>query len=112
MTKVIKRKIELPKRTFVKYSESKPGQTLVVGEFLGSQSVQNYQKTMEVPLHVFNTDSGEVCLNSSRELDNLLQQVEIGQIVDVTFLGKEKIKNKAGLTLTQNKFEVSILEKA
>lgn len=107
----IKKKIELPKATYVKYSESKPGQTLVTGTFVGTTSVQKYNGGPDefVPSHVFATDKGDVILNSASSLDRLLAIVEPGTPLSVTFLGKEKKKSKEGKAYTQNMFEVNEL---
>jgi len=113
---VVKQKVELQKPTYVKYSEAKPGQTLVVGTFLGTKMVKPYKPTNkdgsvnpDVPSHSFETDEGEVRLNSATSLNRLLAQIEPGTPVDITFLGKEKKKSKDGDVYSENTFEVSIL---
>ena len=106
----IKQKVSLgtgPK--YVKYSEAKPGETLVVGTYKGTRMVPNFNKDGEVPSHTFETEEGTVVLNSASELNKLLATVEAGTEVDVTFLGTEKLKNKKGQPYKANKFEVSIL---
>jgi hypothetical protein len=107
---VIKTKVALPRPTYVKYSEAKQGQTLVVGTFLGSKLVPNFNKDGEVPAHQFETDEGLTILNSASDLNKQLEQVTEGQVVEVVFLGTEKLKNKKGQPYKANKFEVSILK--
>ena len=109
MTTINKVKVELAKAKYVKYSEAKPGQTLVQGTFLGTKMVPNYDKDAEVPSHSFETDDGTVILNSASSLDRLLATVEPGSPLEITFLGKEKKKNKAGKSYSQNSFEVNLL---
>ena len=106
---VIKQKVELSKAKFVKYSEAKPGQTLVQGIFLGTKMVDNYDKDDKVPSHAFQTDEGTVILNSACSLNRLLNIVEPGTALEITYLGKEKKKNKAGKSYSQNAFEVNVL---
>ncbi len=106
---VVKQKVELPRATYVKYSEAKPGQTLVQGTFLGTRMVDNYDKDDKVPSHSFETDDGTVILNSASSLDRLLATVDAGTPLEITFLGKEKKKNKAGKSYSQNSFEVNVL---
>jgi len=106
---VIKRKIESTPLKYVKYSEAKQGDTLVIGDYLGSPMVDNYDKTDKVPQHQFNTDEGLVALNSAGQLNYLLKKVEVGQTVEIIFLGKEKTTIN-GKKVSVNNFEVSILE--
>ena len=108
----IKRKIELPKPTYVKYSELKPWQIAVQGTFIGTTEVNKYngKPGEKVPCHVFDTDNGEVRLNSAKSLDRILETVDSGLPIRVTFLGKEKKKSKDGMNYTQNNFEVSELD--
>jgi hypothetical protein len=106
---VIRQKVELPKAKYIKYSEAKVGQTLVLGTFLGTKMVPNFDKDAEVPSHTFETDEGTVILNSASSLDRLLTTVEPGTPLEITFLGKEKKKNKTGKSYSQNAFEVNIL---
>lgn len=108
---VIKTKVVPPKPTYVKYSEAQPGQTLVLGTFEGSKLVPNFNRDGEVPAHYFNTDDGTVVLNSASDLNKQLQHVDEGDVVEIVFLGAEKLKNQKGQPYKLNKFEVSKLTK-
>ena len=109
MTTITKVKVSTSKATYVKYSDAKPGDTLVIGTYIGTKMVPNFNKDGEVPSHQFETDAGLTILNSASELNKLLEQVEEGSEVDVTFLGTEKLKNKKGQPYKANKFEVNLL---
>jgi len=109
---IVKQKIEVQseKPTYVKYTEAKPGQTLVVGNLTEIRMVDNFNKDGKVPSFVFQTDTGTTILNSATDLNKQLEQVEIGSAVEVVFLGAEKLKNKKGQPYKLNKFEVSLLQ--
>ena len=109
-TQFVKTKIETPKAKYIKYSEAKKGDILVVGEFLGTKEVDNYNKDGKVPSHSFKTDEGLVVLNSSKSLDRILAGLEAGLVLEVTFQGKTNKVSKDGKKYRQNEFEVSILE--
>lgn len=108
---IVKQKVELPRANYVKYSEAKPGQTLVVGKFLGTKMVTKYNTTTgeTVPSHTFDADGEIIILNSAAGLDRLLATVEPGTLLDITFLGKESKVSKEGKKYKQNVFEVSVL---
>lgn len=97
---------------FVKISEAKPGDILVLGELVSSEDVPNFNKDGTVKLHKFNTDTGLVGLNGSRLLDGLLDQFEIGDTIEITFLGKEPGVSKDGKKFRRNTFEVVKLTEA
>ena len=109
---IIKKKVTASNIKFIKYSELKPGATAVLGEFMGSKMVPNYDGDAEVPSHRFKTDEGIVALNSAGQLDNLLTNVAIGDTVEILYLGKEPITLKNGKKVKVNQFEVNILEEA
>lgn len=107
---IIKKKVTSAPMKFVKYSELKPGATVVIGEYLGSPMVPNFDGDAEVPQHRFKTDDGLVALNSAGQLNNLLSNVSVGDTIEVIFLGKESVTLKGGKKVKINQFEVSILE--
>jgi hypothetical protein len=108
---IVKRKVESTPKKYVKYSELKPGATVVVGNYLGSPLVPNFAKDGEVPEHQFQDEDGNItALNSAGQLNFLLAKVEIGSLVEVLYLGKESITRKNGQKTKANQFEVSILE--
>lgn len=107
---IVKRKVESAPIKYVTLSQQKPGDTLVVGEFIGTSKVPNFAKDGEVPLHKFQTDDGIVALNSAGQLDFLMSKIDPGSTVEVVFLGKETIVRKNGQKTKANQFEVSILE--
>lgn len=108
---IVKRKIEASQtKKYVKYSELKPGATVVVGQYIGSPMVPNYAKDGEVPEHQFQTDEGITALNSAGQLNYLLTKIELGSVVEIIYLGKESITRKNGQKTKANQFEVSILE--
>jgi len=110
MTTLVKKKIGSGSVRYVKYSEAKPGDTLVVGTFQGTELVPSYDKKSEVPIHTFVTEDEEIVkLNSAGQLNKLLSMVQPGTTLEVTFLGKEKFKSKDGRTLYANQFEVNEL---
>lgn len=108
----VKRKLELPKPTYVKYSELKSGMIAVQGTFVGTTEVDKYngKPGEKVPCHVFETDKGEVRLNSAKSLDRILETADPGMPLRVTFLGKEKKKSKEGMAYSQNNFQVDELD--
>jgi len=112
MTTVTKKKLVAADTVkYVKYSEAKPGQTLVVGKFLGTKQVKKFngKEGETVPLHTFNTDEGEIALNSASSLNRILDGVEPGTTLEVVFLGKESKQNKDGIKYRENTFEVNEL---
>ncbi len=106
-----KTKIELPgKVTYVKMSEKKAGETLVIGSYLGAKSQPNFNNDGMQTVHSFSTEEGEVRLNGSRLLDTLLTQVKTGDILEVVYCGKEPGQSKDGKKFRRNLFEVLKLE--
>jgi len=124
MTELVKKKVELPASAikYVKYSECKPGDTLVVGKYLESKMVPNFNKDGEVPLHLFEDfyTKGTLALNSSAELNRILENkhfdtskfadVKVGSWYEITYLGKEKGKTKDGKSYMSHTFQVDPLE--
>lgn len=107
---IVKRKVQSAPIKYVKYSEAKAGDTLVIGNYVGSPLVLNFNKDKEVPQHQFQDDEGNtVALNSAGQLDYLMKKVEIGSLVEVLFLGQEALTIK-GKKVKANQFEVSVLE--
>lgn len=106
----VKIKTQLPKSVkYVKVSEAKPGDTLVLGSYIGAKQVDNYNKDGKVNLHSFETDDGVTNLNGSTLLDRLLAEHTPGDVIEVVFTGKENKTNKEGKKYKQNQFEVSKL---
>ena len=106
-----KTKIELPgKVTYVKMSEKKAGETIVIGSYLGAKSQPNFNNDGMQTVHSFSTEEGEVRLNGSRLLDTLLGQVNAGDVLEVVFTGKEPGVSKDGKKFKRNTFEVLKLE--
>lgn len=112
MTTIVRKKISSAGNVkFVKYSELKAGETLVVGFFQGTELVPSYDKKSQVPQHTFvDEDEKIVKLNSAGQLNAILKNVQPGAFLEVTFLGKEKIKTKDGRQVEANQFEVHELE--
>lgn len=110
---IIRQKAEKPGAIkFVKISEAKPGDVLVLGELVSTEQVPNFNKDGEVSLHKFNTDTGLVGLNGSKLLDGLLGQFEVGDTIEVVYLGKEPGVSKDGKKFKRNTFEVVKLTEA
>lgn len=106
---VVKRKVQSAPIKYVKYSEAKPGDVLVLGNYVGSPMVLNFNKDKEVPQHQFQDEEGNTtALNSAGQLDYLMKKVEVGSVVEVVFLGQEALTIK-GKKVKANQFEVSIL---
>jgi len=71
-------------RTYVKFSECKPGQVLVDGTYSKSE-MGNFDKLN----HIFKTSGGETVLNSSGKLDFLVgTYLTPGMTCRVVYLGK------------------------
>lgn len=102
---------EKPKVIFVKYADLKPGDTVVVGEYVKVEFVPSLDpKKPQVPKHYFKVDGDcTVVLNSSVDLDRKLAKEGIGAILDIVFTGKTKVKLSNGITIFPFEFEVSPL---
>jgi len=115
-----KRKIELPKLdvTYKQYSEARPGDLLVLGRYKGARMKDGLKKDengtpIKVPSHGFedlDNPSKLTVLNSSKALNDLLEQVEVGSVVEVVFGGLKKFKSKEGQPMKSYEFEVSVLD--
>lgn len=107
---VVKKKVEAPKTRFVKISEHKAGDSVVVGTYLGAKEVDNFNKDGKTNLHLFADEDGlEVGINGTTLLDKLLSQVQIDDMVEITFLGKVPGVSKDGKKFKRNDFEVNVL---
>ena len=113
MTNFVKKKLSGSVR-YVKYSEAKPGDVLVIGTFQGTEQVPAYDpKQGLVPQHSFvDEDEQIVKLNSAGQLNYALKNATPGQMIEVIYLGKEKVKTKTGRLVEANQFEVNALEAA
>ena len=107
MTTLVRKKIVAPK--YVKYSQLKAGDLAAIGIFIGTEEVDNFTKTAKVPQHTIqDQETGAITkLPSAGQLNWALSNVEPGTLIEVIFLGKEKIKNKQGLTVDSNQFEIN-----
>lgn len=106
-----KTKIELPgKVTYVKMSEKKAGETLVIGSYLGAKQVPNFNNDGMQTLHSFSTEDSEVRMNGSRLLDTLLSQVQVGDVLEIIYTGKEPGVSRDGKKFKRNTFEILKLE--
>lgn len=107
---VVKRKISSVVK-YVKYSEAKPGETVALGVFKGTDLVKAYDpKQPDVPQHtIIDEDGLELKLNSAGQLNHILRGVTPGTTIEVVYLGKEKIKSKTGRIVEANQFEVNEL---
>ena len=108
---VNKIKLEAARPSYVKISEHKPGDTLVIGDYLGMKIVPGFNGEGTASLHSFNTDGGEVRLNGNRTLDSILGTVEAGTTIEIVYTGKEPGVSKDGKKFKRNTFEVSKLSK-
>lgn len=114
---IIKKKLSSdPAIKYVKYKELKQGELVVVGALTEVKMVKpfapvNYkgEKNPDVPQYVFTTDEGTVVLNSSSELNKELVHATIGDILEITFLGKENRKTKQGVPYSCFMFDVQCL---
>ena len=108
---VVKKKLSASSVKYVKYSEAKPGDTLAIGTFKGTELVKAYDpKQPDVPQHtVVDEDGTELKLNSAGQLNYILKNVDPGTVIVVVYLGKEKIKSKTGRVVEANQFEVNEL---
>lgn len=106
------------KKKYIKYSECKPGDVLVVGKYVETIPSVKYPANSN---HDFKTETGEiVSLNSSGQLDYFLEEklkFDKTKVVRITFAGKEEIlkgpykgKDKYGNPNTQNTFEFEVAE--
>lgn len=105
---VIRKKIGSGPVKYVKYSTAKAGDVLAVGVFQGTELVKAFDpKQPDVPQHtIVDEDETILKLNSAGQLNHLLKSVEPGSMIEVVFLGKEKIKSKTGRMVEANQFEV------
>ncbi len=108
---IVKKKLSASAVKYVKYSEAKPGDTLALGTFKGTELVKAYDpKQPDVPQHtIIDEDGNEVKLNSAGQLNYILRNVQPGTPIEVVYLGKEKIKSKTGRVVEANQFEVNEL---
>lgn len=106
---IVKRKISGVCK-YVKYSLLQPGETVVIGEFKGTEMVCGYKSTVaNSPQHTFiDGDGEEIKLNSAGQLNRILSSVPVGTLLEVIFLGKEQVSLN-GRTVPVNQFEVSEL---
>jgi hypothetical protein len=107
---VVKKKLSASVK-YVKYSAAKPGETVALGVFKGTELVPAFDPTApHVPQHtIIDEDGTEVKLNSAGQLNHILKSVEPGTPIEVVYLGKEKIKSKTGRVVEANQFEVNEL---
>ncbi len=105
---LIRKKVGSGTVKFVKYSTASPGDVLATGIFQGSELVKAYDpKQPDVPQHtIVDEDENILKLNSAGQLNYLLKNVEPGTLIEVVYLGKEKIKGKNGRMVEANQFEV------
>ena len=107
---IVRVRAELPKPIkYVKISEYKPGDILVLGSLVSTEEVDNFNKDGKVNLHKFETDEGVVGLNGSRVLDQLIGQFEYGSVLEITYTGKEPGVSKDGKKFKRNTFVVDQL---
>jgi hypothetical protein len=107
MTTLVRKKLVAPK--YVKYSQLKAGDVVAIGIFIGTEQVDNFTRTAKVPQHTIqDTETGAITkLPSAGQLNWAMSQLEAGTMVEVIFLGKEKFKNKQGLMVDSNQFEIN-----
>jgi hypothetical protein len=72
-------------RKYFKYTETAPGTVLAEGKYAGQ-----VEGTYGIQHLIHLADGSEAVLNSSGHLNFLLKQVNIGDNIQVTYLGKEK----------------------
>lgn len=107
---IVRIKAELPKQIkFVKISEHKPGDSLVLGKLISTEEVDNYNKDGKVNLHKFETEAGIVAINSNKVLDKLIAQFPVGSTLEIFYTGKEHGVRKDGKKIQFNMFEVELL---
>jgi len=109
---------------YVKWTDKKAGDTLVVGEYLGEIEVPKYKgKAGETtPAHKFKLEDGSLAqLGSAGQLNFLLRQTkellisrqldgDVPCLVEVIFLGKDKyIDKKTKKVEEANQFEVNLI---
>lgn len=99
---------------YVKFSQAKPGDVLVLGMFEGTKQVPKYKGRdgETVPQHNFKTEDGTiVALGSAGQLNFLMRDISVGSLVEVVFLGKQEYKDRrTGKMETANQFEVNVFE--
>lgn len=95
---------------YVKYSAATPGDTLAIGMFKGTEFVKAFDpKQPDVLQHtVIDEDGQEIKLNSAGQLNHIFRKVPPGTMIEVVYLGKEKIKIN-GRQVEANQFEVNEL---
>lgn len=111
MTQLVRKKLGSNSVNYVKYSQAAPGDTLAIGTFKGTEMVKAYDpKQPDVPQHtIIDEDGTEFKLNSAGQLNHILKNVQPGTVIEVVYLGKEKIKAKNGRVVEANQFEVNEL---
>jgi hypothetical protein len=86
----------------------KPGSILVTGEYLGTKEA-TAKNGNTFTTHQFDVDGKTLSL-SSGQLNYKLKGISVGEMVEVTFLGKKSIKLANGTSVNANQFSVVVLE--
>lgn len=109
---------------YLKWTDKKPGDVLVVGEYLGEVEVPKYKGRdgETVPQHRFKLEDGTIAaLGSAGQLNFILRSAretlqarqldgESPCLVEVIFLGKEEYVNKRTKKVEEaNQFEVNLI---
>lgn len=96
-------------KTYMRYTDCKPGQVLVTGKYIG----RSHNKFGKENFDFEPLDGGQtVCLNHAGQLEKRMEEnVEVGDIVRITFEGKAKIEKGDWAGKEANQFTVEVAEK-
>lgn len=103
MSKTMK-KLSLGSKTFVKPADLEIGQT-IKGIYIGSE-IDQFDK----PNWTIRTTEGDLTMNSSGSLDKLMEQVTVGQYVEVTYGGTKTLTSGKYKGKEAHQFEVAASE--
>ena len=91
------------KATFITYPKCEKGQVLILGKYMGE--VPNKYNASK-PNFKFDTDNGKFILPSSGQLNYIMNDIEVGAILKITYMGKDKILKGTYAGKEVNSFEV------
>ena len=106
---VVKKKIEGDKKNIelIKLSEIKSGSLVVTGLYKGTITCKG--ENGEFLQHRFETEEGVIVGVSAGQLNFKLKDVDLDTLLEITYLGKEKFKNKEGKLVAGHNFDISEL---
>jgi hypothetical protein len=96
-------------RKYFKLDECEVGQVLVQGTYAGSQPNKMYPSSVN---HLFRSTEGPTVVLSGGHLNYLIDSNEVanGQLVQITYMGKQKIEKGKFKGKNSHQFDLAIAE--